>query len=280
VYDEAFRALANLLWCAPGYLHVDEIERVLEQARGRLPAEVPPMSIGPYVEISMAAMILVPAGRWQQADAIVDASAQIATATTRLVWLGLFGGMALRRGELEAAEPYFEELEPKALASDEPQRIVPMACVTLPWLLLTERLDELRSLADQVLTIIDGQWMVPITATPILRALAAAGEAELLNRAVESMRPAVREVETGRLKTSVIAGEGLLALLSERPDEAVEHLTEAVARERGVGYAYDAACLELDLARAFEAQGNEEAAGEARSRAVSVLEPLGCVHPF
>ena len=67
---------------------------------------------------------------------------------------------------------------------------------------------------------------------------------------------------------------------SSGPDEAVERLTEAVERERELGYAYDAACLELDLARAFEAQGDADAAEETRARAVSVLEPLGCVHPF
>jgi hypothetical protein len=122
--------------------------------------------------------------------------------------------------------------------------------------------------------------MVPITAVPIVRALAAAGEAELLQRTIDSMRPVLLDVATGRLQTSLIAGEGLIALLEERPDEAVERLTEAVERERALGFAYDAACLELDLARALEAQGDGDAAAQARARAVSVLEPLGCVHPF
>jgi tetratricopeptide (TPR) repeat protein len=280
VYDEAYRALANLLWNAPGYLHVDEIERVMGQARQRLPSALPPLSIGPYVEVSRAAMLLVPAGRWQEADEIIDATGSVTAATTKLVWLGLVGGLALRRGDLETVEAQFDELVPMAFSSRESQRIVPMACVTLPWLLVTERPDELRSLADQVLTIVDGLWMVPVTAVPIVRALAAAGEAELLQRTIDSMRPALLEVETGRLGTSLIAGEGLLALLEQRPDEAVERLTEAVERERELGYAYDAACLELDLARAFEAQGNGDAAEETRARALSVLEPLGCVHPF
>jgi tetratricopeptide (TPR) repeat protein len=186
----------------------------------------------------------------------------------------------MRRGALETVEPLFEELEPTALASEEPQRIVPMASVVLPWLLVTERSDELRSLADQVLTMVAGEWMVPITAVPIVRALAAAGEAELLQRTIDSMRPVLLDVATGRLQTSLIAGEGLIALLEERPDEAVERLTEAVERERALGFAYDAACLELDLARALEAQGDGDAAAQARARAISVLEPLGCVHPF
>jgi tetratricopeptide (TPR) repeat protein len=225
-------------------------------------------------------MLLVPAGRWDEADEIIEATGSVTAATTKLVLLGLIGGLAMRRGDLETVEAHFEELVPTAFASRESQRIVPMACVTLPWLLVTERPDELRSLADQVLTIVDGLWMVPVTAVPIVRALAAAGEAELLQRTIDSMRPALLEVETGRLRTSLIAGEGLLALLEQRPDEAVERLTEAVERERELGYAYDAACLELDLARALEAQGRPDAAEETRARAVSVLEPLGCVHPF
>jgi tetratricopeptide (TPR) repeat protein len=280
IYDEAFRALANLLWNAPGYLHVDEIESVMVEARQHLPSALPPMSIGPYVEVSKAAMLLVPAGRWDEADELIAATREAIAATTRLVLTGLIGGMAMRRGDLQAAEPFFEELEPMALGSEEPQRIVPMASVVLPWLLVTERVDDLRALADKVLTMVDGQWMVPITAVPIVRALAAAGEAELLRRTIDSMRPALVDVETGKLRTSLIAGEGLLALLEQRADEAVERLTAAVERERELGYAYDAACLELDLARALEAQGDGDRAAEVRARAASVLEPLGCVHPF
>ena len=280
IYDEAYRALANLLWNAPGYLHVDEIERVMVEARSRLPSALPPMSIGPYVEISKAAMLLVPSGRWREADEIVAETGAVIAATTMLVWLGLVGGLAMRRGDVEAAAQFLEELEPTALGSDEPQRIVPMASVVLPWLLVTERLDELRSLADRVLTMVDGQWMVPITAVPILRALAAAGEAELLQRTVDSIRPVALEAETGKLQWSLIAGEGLLALMEGRPDEAVERLTAATEREHALGFAYDAACLELDLARALEAQGNADAAEETRARAASVLEPLGCVNAF
>ena len=50
--------------------------------------------------------------------------------------------------------------------------------------------------------------------------------------------------------------------------------------EREAGFVYDAACLELDLARALEAAGQTDAAGEARKRAASVLEPLGVVNAF
>ena len=60
----------------------------------------------------------------------------------------------------------------------------------------------------------------------------------------------------------------------------MEGLSAAVEAERKLGYDYDAACLELDLARAFEAHGDTDAAEEARGRAASVLEPLAVVNAF
>ena len=227
-------------------------------------------------------MLFLPAGRWHEVDGALGEDVEgLATAvSTRLVWLGLVGGMALRRGDLKAAEPRIAELQPTALESGEAQRIVPMACVALPWLLVTERSDELRSLAEQVLTTLDGQWPSAFTAVPVVRALAAADEADLLQRTIDSMRRTPIEAQTAKLETSLTAGEGLLALLQQRADDAVEQLTAAVERERELGYVYDAACLELDLARAFEAAGQRDAADEARKRAASVLEPLGVVNAF
>jgi tetratricopeptide (TPR) repeat protein len=160
------------------------------------------------------------------------------------------------------------------------QRIVPMACVALPWFHLTGKSDELRALAEEVLTTLDGRWPSVLTAVPVVRTLAAAGEAELLQRTIDSMRRMPSEIQTAKLGISLTAGEGLLALLQGRADEAVERLTAAIEAERELGYVYDAACLELDLARALEAAGRPEAAAEARSRAASVLEPLGCVNAF
>jgi hypothetical protein len=92
--------------------------------------------------------------RWVWVGVLGDAAGEVATgtATTRLVLLGLRGGMALRRGDLETAAPLLEELQPKALTSGEAQRIAPMACVALPWLHLSGRSDELRAFTEEVLT--------------------------------------------------------------------------------------------------------------------------------
>jgi class 3 adenylate cyclase/tetratricopeptide (TPR) repeat protein len=281
VHDEAFRAIVNFIWSAHGYVPLAEVERVTVEAR-RQAAVTPPASIGGYLELSIAAMLFVPAGRWQEVDEILDATGEVAltTATSRLVWLGLVGGMAMRRGDLETAGPMLEELQAKALASGEAQRIVPMACVALPWLSIAGSSDELRSLTEEVLAVLDGRWPSVLTAVPVVRALAAAGEAGLLQRTIDSMRRTSSEAQTAKLQTTLTAGEGLLALMEQRTGEAVEQLAAAVERERELGYVYDAACLEVDLARALEAHGQGDAAAETRSRAMSVLEPLGCLNAY
>jgi hypothetical protein len=155
-----------------------------------------------------------------------------------------------------------------------------MACVALPWLSIAGKPDELRSLTEQVLTILDGRWPSVLSAVPMVRALAAAGEGELLRRTIDSMRRTASEAQTAKLRTTVTAGEGLLALMEQRSGEAVDLLAAAVERERELGYVFDAACLELDLARALETNGQEDAAAEARTHAASVLESLGCVNAF
>jgi tetratricopeptide (TPR) repeat protein len=282
VYEEAYRGIVNFIWSALGYIPLAEIERVFLQAQQAARGVAYPVSIGPYLELSTAAMLFLPAGRWQEVDEIVGAAGEVAlnTATSRLVWLGLHGGMAMRRGDLQTAEPLIDELRPKALASGEAQRIVPMASVAVPWLVVTKRTEELKSLVDEMLTILDGQWPAVLTAVPIVRALAAAGAEEGLERTLESMRRTPSETQTAMLAISLTVGGALLALLQLRTGDAVQGLSAAVEAERELGYAYDAACLELDLVRAFEAQGDTAAAEEARGRAASVLEPLAVVNAF
>ena len=54
----------------------------------------------------------LPAGRWHEVDEVIDTpdEAVRTMATNRIVWLALVGGMAMRRGDLQAAEPPLEEL--------------------------------------------------------------------------------------------------------------------------------------------------------------------------
>jgi class 3 adenylate cyclase/tetratricopeptide (TPR) repeat protein len=278
-YEEAYRAIVNFIWSATGYLSIDRIELVVSESRGRLADVPPPKSIGPYLEMSIALLLLVPSARWAKAGAVLEEYGERNVGVTmRLVSLVVAGGLAFRRGDAQTTERLLEELRPLALASSEPQRIIPMAGIALPWLALTNDVKELRSLTNEILAVVDRQWPAVLDALPIVRALAAVGETQLLVRTTESIRetPDV----SAKAHTALIAAEGLLALLRGHAGEAVEQLELAIQRERQLGRTYDAACLELDLARALEAAGQTAAAQEVQARAASVLEPLGCVNPF
>jgi hypothetical protein len=223
--------------------------------------------------------LLVPSARWAEADAaLAEVKDHEESAATRLAFLAVAGGLAFRRGDAKTSKQLLEELQPLALASGELQRIIPMAGVVLPWLARTGELEELRSLIDKVLAVVDRHWPAVLDAVPTVRALAAAGETELLARTIASIRgtPSLAAIA----QTARVAGEGLLALLEGRAGEAVEQLERAAERERQLGRTFPAACLELDLAEALEAAGETASARNAQARAETVLAPLGCVNPF
>jgi tetratricopeptide (TPR) repeat protein len=278
-YEEAYRAIVNFSWSASGYLPIDRIELVVAEGYERLAKVPPPKMIAPYLETSFAMWMLVPSARWAEADGVLAQAAKPEVSTTsRLVYLTVAGGLALRRGELETAERLLEELRPLALASGEPQRIIPMAGVVLPWLVVTGNLGELGSLTEQILASVDRPWPAVLDSVPVVRALAAAGETGLLVRTAEAIGETAGV--SANAQTALLAAAGLLALLEGRAGEAVDQLELATERERRLGRTYYAACLELDLARALEAAGRTAAAQEAQARAAAVLEPLGCVNPF
>ena len=106
VYDEAYRAIVNFLWSAPGYIPLDEAERAAVEARRHLGDVTPPSSIGFYVELSRVNMLSLSAGRWHEVDEVIGTpdEAVRTMATNRIVWLALVGGMAMRRGDLQAAQ--------------------------------------------------------------------------------------------------------------------------------------------------------------------------------
>ena len=278
-HEEATRAIVNFVWSAAGFVPVEQIESVAAAGRkGRLP---PPPSIADYLRLSIAGMLFVPAGRWAEAEAIVDAvDAAGLTATSKLLWWSIVGGLAFRRGDTAAADEALAELRPLALASGEPQRIVPMACVVLPWLLVSGDLDELRAVAEEVMAAVDGHWPASLSVDAVLRTLVAAGELELLAGTVDSLRRTAHGGRAGRLGISLLAAEGLGALAADRADEAVSHLSAATARADELGFAYDSACLKLELVRALERAGETAEAQVKRQEAASILTALGCVNPF
>jgi tetratricopeptide (TPR) repeat protein len=277
-YEEGYRAIVNLIWSEAGFLSIDRTEQLVSEARERL-ADVPaPRSIGPYLEISIVWALLVPTGRWEEADASIERLREAEHgAAIALVQLGAEGGLAMRRGRPEA-ESLFEKLRPLALSSGEPQRIIPMAAVVAPWLTVRGDREGLRSLLEEVLETLDDDWPSSLDSVPILRAVGAAGETDLLRRTTESIRGSRGLAAMSR--TALLTGDGLLALEEGRAADAVELLAKAAERVRSLGRTYDAACIELDLARALEAAGDEAAANEVLARANALLEPLGVVNPF
>jgi len=278
-HEEAYRAIVNFVWSALGFLPVERIESVVRIGReGRLPA--PPV-VADYLELSIAAMLFVPAGRWAEADAILEGIDPPAlSATSDLQWRPTAGGLALRRGDLEAADDVLADLKPLALASGEPQRIIPMAGVVLPWLLILGKREELRAVTEEVLAAVDGKWPAVLSVDAVLRTLFAAGEFELLAATTDSLRRTTNGSYAGARGTSLISAEGLTALAADRADEAVRQLSAAIAREDELGFGYDGACLKLELARALERAGEASVAAEKRREATSVLTALGCVNPF
>ena len=94
------------------------------------------------------------------------------------------------------------------------------------------------------------------------------------------MAPSAEAAGGGRLVTSHVAARGLLALRDGDPRLAVELLSQVVTRDRSLGYEFDSAALELDLADALEAAGETAQAAELRARVDAFMSSLGCVHPL
>ncbi len=279
--EEAFRALINFIWSATGYLSVDEVERTAEAARARLAGLPAPAGVGPYLELSFVAMQLLPAGRWDEARRILEPiDGDSLTPANRMPWLGVTAQLALRQGDLETAGIRVHRQRELAVDTHEPQRIIPMACALLPWAAVSRERDELRAVAEEVLDLVRDRWSSVISVLSAVRALAAAGEVDLLRRWTESLGRAAARAPAGRLPASHMTAQGLLALHENRPSEAVERLSTAAAAERALGYLFDAAALDLDLAAALEAAGDTARAATVSAEAEAFMASIGCVNPI
>jgi hypothetical protein len=279
--EEAFRALVNFLWSSSGYLSVDEVEAVRQEALVRLTGLATPAGLDAYLDLSLVAQHLLPAGRWDEAQQLLSRiDGERLTPTNRLPWLGVVALLALRGGDLDTAAGRVREQHDLAVRTGEPQRIIPMACALLPWAALSGELEELRVVAGEVPTLIAERWSAVISVLPAVRALAFAGELELLRHWTDSLGRAAARDPGGRGPTSHLAAEGLLALHERRLDEAVEKLTRAAETERGLGYLFDAATLDLDVASALEAAGHSARATTLRGEAEAFLTSIGCVNPL
>ena len=275
--EEATRAVVNFIWSGLGFLPAEQIEAT---ALAGLDGRPPPPSIASYVELSLIAKILVPAGRWAEADARLAAldPAQI-PAAAKLVREPVRAALALRRGDLEAAGRWLADVRAVAVESGESQRIVPMACAVIPWLYLAGRTEELREATDEIVESVGDRWPVVLTTDPIARALDAAGEVDRLRALTESLATASGP-KVGRLGNNLAVAESLVALNEGQAAEAAERLGAAAAQERALGFAFDGACIALDQARALEADGHADEAARVRTEAEEFLWALDCVNAF
>lgn len=280
-HDEAYRALVNFLWAANPWLTRSEQEGIARETLARLAAYPAPESYGRYVELTIARFAHLSTGRWAEVDAtILRREEQISgIGSNRIVWLDLAGGMAFRRGDLATAAPLLEDLRARAIDSDEPQRVVPMAAVLVPHALATGDTARMREITARLLQLMArrGHAMFEMGALPVVRAVAHAGELELV-RALDAV---ARETRQSPLAHAVALGHaGLIELAEGSPARAAELLAASCEELRGLECDFDAACLDLDLARAQEASGDEATARATRTRARAFLDARGCVNAY
>jgi class 3 adenylate cyclase/tetratricopeptide (TPR) repeat protein len=282
-YDEAYRALVNYLWNAQPFEQLGELEQTVDALAERLSPVPPPETYESYLAFSRARLLLLPGGRWAEIDDILAAVGPPSFGGAHLIWLDVVAGLALRRGDLEGADAHLPSFRQIATASNEPQRIFPMAFLCIPRAALAgdlETLDELSALVERMLDGMPPSWSAKLPTTPIVRALWSVRADDLLRRHVETLRRTVPDGQSPVVGAAIATGNALLALVDDDPPVAVAELERATAELDALGRPYEAACARLDLAEAHEAAGSAAAAAAERARAVAVLEPLGCVHAF
>jgi tetratricopeptide (TPR) repeat protein len=277
--DEAHRAVANMIWSAQAYRHADEVEAIVAELRETLAAVPPVENFREYIEVSLAALLHLPTGRWDALDDEARNERLPPRFGGTMVRLELLGGLALRRGDLAAAGVALRELRDVAIESGEAQRIVPMASVVLPLAALTDDITSYDLALSAVLRVEGREWEVMPTAG-IPRALAAVGDAEGLERIAELLGPEDPAALSVPLRVARLLTTSLLATLGGRPQAGIEPILAAVELERARGWHYRAACLETELARVLETSGRRQEAAAARGRAAAVLGPLGVVNPY
>jgi class 3 adenylate cyclase len=272
---EAHRCFVNTLWAAQAFYSRSELSAMVERLRVSLAAVPAGEDLDRYFELSYVVLVDVPAGRWETTDAV----RRPMWSTGEMVWHELRGGMALRRGDLGVAAQPLGELRVRALESGEPQRVLPMAAVVLPYALLTGARKTMVEVVDVVASLTDREWgQLPVTAIP--RAVAGAGENDLLEQVAGLLSAQRATADSPRIAIAATVASGLVSLASGSVSDAVEQLRKAAEWERRLEWPYRAACLDLDLARALDAAGAEGDAAAARARATAVLAPLRCVHAY
>src|SRR5206468_6381954 len=132
-------------------ISIPALERTVDTALARIGDVQQIESYDEYLLVSRAKFLLIPTGRWDLLAPILRRRECSSGAGNRLVWLEVVAGTALRRGDLGSAGSLLSEFEDDAIASDEPQRILPMAGVVLPWAALSGDRARAAAVADAIL---------------------------------------------------------------------------------------------------------------------------------
>jgi class 3 adenylate cyclase/tetratricopeptide (TPR) repeat protein len=279
---EAYRCLVNALWTAQASMTHQELDDELEVMRGIMGALPGVEGLDEYFDLSYGLLVDIPSGRWDRLDSLFVRQEELLRVPlygVRILSRDLVGGMAMRRGDLAAAAEPLAAMREIASAAGEPQRLLPMAAVVMPYAALIGDRQTLHELVETVLATTDREW-AQLTTTPVPRALAAAGETELLERVATAFRLKAADIDAPRISISATVAEGLVSLAAGDADTAVTLLNDAAEQERGFGWSYRAACIDADVARALDDAGRPTEAAAARDRANAILEPLGCVHAY
>lgn len=276
--DEAARAVVNYLWGAALLGDLEETEAVVERMVEGLGAGFSTEAYEQYLPLSLATLIYVPAGRWDEADAVAKAlSNTTVSASGHLVWLWLVTGLALRRGDLDVVDRHLPQLREMALASQEPQRILPMACIAMPRAVVAGDTRSVEALAEMVLALPHAEAFTGSNLMlAVSRSLAAMDDRDRLDRLLRTFGSS----GDGESRISNRIAAGLLERLDGRPAEASRSLFDGEVELARLGRHYDAACIALEAATAAEENGEPTVASAARRRAHALLDPLGCVNPY
>jgi predicted ATPase/class 3 adenylate cyclase len=277
--EESYRVIVNYLWSAAAHVPIPELEAQVAAASERPTAVGFELArIDRYLALSRARFLWIPSAQWERINGELAAHDDLRTGGNRLLELELRTGMAVRRGDLRSADEMLDEFRSLALGSAEPQRILPMASVFVAMAALAGDVEAVRTTTAVVLDAVGDryQWALHASAA-IPRALYVAGQHDLLMRVDEILQSR----DLGRYARAVpLVGSGLRALAEERPSDAVVLLENAAVLEREHGAFYNAALVDLDLARAHAALGDVAAEETTRGSAQEVFDRIGCVNPI
>jgi len=110
-----------------------------------------------------------------------------------------------------------------------------------------------------------------------VRALAALGDADAAQQALDELALIAADVGTEPLRASVLAAEGAAVAAADDPERARRALEDAVTLYARSGMPYECAAARIELAQVLAELGRNDDANHQTARATETLEQLGVV---